>query len=64
MMIKPCPYCNNTEIEIQYGSFTCAVHCLRCNRYGPARTSEEESISEWNNLSVGLYDHTTQMTLG
>jgi len=50
MELNSCPYCNSAETDIVYGSFSCAVHCKSCNRYGPARKDETESIEEWNNL--------------
>lgn len=49
LMLKPCPFCDSTELEpseITDTAFT--VYCNKCHSSGPEGVTMEEAIRKWN----------------
>jgi len=52
--LLPCPFCGNTKpnhLETITHSIVCSR--IKCNTYGPERTTERGAINAWNTRKWG-----------
>jgi Lar family restriction alleviation protein len=54
--LKPCPFCDGTEMDVFLGVFDNPTYvlCKKCHAQGPAKEpeSEQSAINAWNKRKV------------
>lgn len=48
VVLKPCPFCGNEEVEMLECVGTFIVCCPKCYATGPEGTTENQTIKKWN----------------
>ncbi|MEJ2041918.1 MAG: hypothetical protein P8X74_12315 [Reinekea sp.] len=50
--LAPCPYCFGCKPTLSNNLFSFQVTCTTCLATGPTKTSHQDAISAWNELST------------
>lgn len=50
-VVKPCAFCGNNKIEVQFELGSYSMQCTECLATGPSTNDEETAKIEWANRS-------------
>lgn len=53
-MIKPCPFCGSTYVNVKNVYNKMRVQCYTCEAYGSKKPTAEEAAKAWNAVSDRL----------